>query len=76
MKRAVILLLIFTLPLFAQPKFFASKKSTRYHIAKCDWAKQIASVNLRGYKTRAEAKKAGLKPCKVCDPDSMYIRKK
>jgi len=48
--------------------FVASKYSAVFHRPDCRWAQNIAKENLVGYMTRAEALKAGKRPCKSCKP--------
>jgi len=52
----------------AQYKYVASKNSKVFHTADCSWAKRISPKNLVGYNSRAEAIKAGKRPCKLCKP--------
>lgn len=51
-------------------KFYASKKSNKYHYPSCRWAKKIKSYNLITFNSVGEAKRAGYVPCKVCKPPS------
>jgi hypothetical protein len=48
--------------------FVSSKSSQVFHRPDCRWAQNIASGNLLGYKSRAEAVQAGKRPCKTCKP--------
>lgn len=49
-------------------KFVASKKSNKFHKKTCTYAKKIKSKNKITFKSRAQAKKCGYKPCKRCCP--------
>ena len=49
-------------------KFYASKKSNKYHYPSCRWAKKIKASNLIIFSSVGEAKRAGYVPCKVCRP--------
>ena len=46
----------------------ASKSSSVFHRPDCRWAQNIAEQNRVTYKSRAEAIKAGKRPCKSCKP--------
>ncbi len=52
----------------AEYKYVASKNSKVFHKPDCIWAGRIKPENLTGYNSRAEAKKAGKRPCKRCKP--------
>lgn len=52
----------------AKYKFVASKNSDVFHRPDCSSAKRIKPVNLVGYSSRAEALRAGKRPCKRCKP--------
>jgi hypothetical protein len=39
-----------------------------YHLAQCDWVKQILNKNRVTFSSSAEASLAGYKPCQVCSP--------
>lgn len=52
----------------AKNKYVASKNSKVFHRANCNWAERIKRQNLIGYNSRAEAVKAGNRPCKQCEP--------
>ena len=52
----------------AEYKFVASKNSDVFHRPDCSSAKRIKPANLVGYNSRAEALKAGKRPCKRCKP--------
>ena len=52
----------------AEYKFVASKNSNVFHKPDCSSAKRIKPANLVGYNSRAEALKAGKRPCKRCKP--------
>ena len=45
-----------------------SRHSRVYHYYKCPWAKKIAPENLVTFKSISEAKAAGRRPCKFCNP--------
>lgn len=49
-------------------KYVASRNSEVFHRPGCQWAERIKPENLIGYKSRAEAVKAGKRPCRVCKP--------
>jgi methylphosphotriester-DNA--protein-cysteine methyltransferase len=45
------------------------KETKMYHRADCKWVKEIEKAGTRvDFKTVAEAKKAGMKPCGDCKP--------
>ncbi len=48
--------------------FYGSKRSNVYHRASCRYVARINSGNLISFSSRAEAQKAGYRPCKVCLP--------
>lgn len=48
--------------------YVASKYRKSFHYTWCSWAKKISEKNRKYFKTRQEAIKAGLRPCKVCNP--------
>jgi len=48
--------------------FVSSASSQVFHRPDCRWARNIASGNLVGYKSRPEAVQAGKRPCKTCKP--------
>jgi len=52
----------------AEYKFVASKNSDVFHRPDCSSAKRIKAANLVDYNSRAEALKAGKRPCKRCKP--------
>jgi predicted Ser/Thr protein kinase len=39
-----------------------------YHVPDCNWVQQIASANIVGFATAAEALSHGFKPCRICSP--------
>jgi len=39
-----------------------------YHVANCDWVKQILNKNRVSFTSSTEASLAGYKPCQVCSP--------
>jgi hypothetical protein len=39
-----------------------------YHVAHCDWVKQILNKNRVTFSSSSEASLAGYKPCQVCSP--------
>jgi len=49
-------------------KFYASRKSNKYHYPWCKWAKRINPSNLIIFDSVEEAKRAEYIPCKVCKP--------
>ena len=51
---------------YAPGKFVASNKGAKFHAPKCDWAKKISLNNQVWFKSKAEAKKKGYKPCGLC----------
>jgi hypothetical protein len=55
-------------PPAAKHKYVASKNSKVFHKSECIWAGRIKPENLTGYNSRAEAIKAGKRPCKQCKP--------
>ena len=48
--------------------YYASSKSTVYHLPTCDWAMKISPANLIVFKTKEEAQKKGYHACNVCKP--------
>lgn len=48
--------------------FVASIKREPFHRKSCRWAKKIATHNLVGYASRADAIADGHRPCKICRP--------
>jgi len=52
----------------AKYEYVASKNSKVFHKADCSSAGRIKPENLTGYNSRAEAIKAGKRPCKQCKP--------
>ncbi len=48
--------------------YVASAIREPFHKRDCKWALKISPANLRTFKTREEAIKAGHRPCKVCKP--------
>lgn len=48
--------------------FVGSRKSNVYHRPNCSAAGRIKPENLISFKTKAEAEKAGYRPCKICKP--------
>ncbi len=52
----------------AEYKFVASKNSNVFHRPDCSSAKRIKPENLVGYNSRADALRAGKRPCKRCKP--------
>ena len=49
-------------------KYVASKNSKVFHRPDCEWAQRIKPENLQGFGTRADAIRAGKRPCKRCKP--------
>lgn len=56
------------LPATLQGEYIGSKKSDKYHLPECRYAKKIEWANEIWFKTREEAEAAGYKPCGVCKP--------
>lgn len=54
--------------LAAKYKYVASKNSKVFHRPQCSFAGRIAPKNLVGYNSRADAIRAGKRPCKICKP--------
>jgi hypothetical protein len=52
----------------AKYKYLASKNSKVFHRPLCSSAARISPKNLVGFSTRAEAIRAGKRPCKLCKP--------
>ncbi len=50
-----------------QSFFVASKKSNKFHIPECPFAKNILSENKIIFKSKEEAIKAGFEPCRCVD---------
>jgi len=48
--------------------YVGSRNSNIYHKPSCYWADQISSYNLRTWSTTAQARAAGYRACKVCNP--------
>lgn len=48
--------------------YVASGRSKVFHLPSCSWAKRISEGNLITFHSREEAIKAGLRPCKRCNP--------
>jgi len=82
-RLLVVMSCLAVLPLTAAPKSYPPKtepeakaevivgcKETKlYHKANCKWVKQIEKAGTRvDFKSVAEAKKAGMKPCGDCKP--------
>lgn len=44
---------------FIPGKYLASRKSNKYHVAKCDWAKKISTENQLWFNSEEEAKSKG-----------------
>lgn len=49
-------------------KYVGSKNSNKYHKKTCPSAKKIKSYNKITFKSKAQAKRMGYKPCKKCHP--------
>jgi len=47
-------------------KYVGSKKSNRYHLCTCKWARRISKKNLICFRNEDEAIRKGYVPCKVC----------
>lgn len=58
----------------AEPKaevIVGCKETKLYHKANCKWVKEIDKAGTRvDFKSVAEARKAGMKPCEDCKPGS------
>ncbi len=52
----------------AKYEYVASKNSKVFHKPDCSSARRIKPENLTDYNSRAEAIKAGKRPCKICKP--------
>lgn len=50
--------------------FVGNKDSKVYHKADCKVAAKMKSENKESFASKAEAEKAGYKPCKVCKADA------
>ncbi len=50
-------------------RYVGSKRSDKYHLPDCKWAKKIGTQNQIWFDTIAEAKAAEYKPCSVCKPE-------
>ena len=48
--------------------YVGSRNSNIYHKPSCYWAQQISSHNLITWSTTAQARAAGYRACKVCNP--------
>lgn len=48
--------------------YYASAKSTIYHLPSCKWAARISPKNLLTFSSKAEAESKGYRLCKVCKP--------
>lgn len=48
--------------------YWSSSKSDKFHRPTCRWAQKISPYNLVTFKTREDALRTGLKPCKECKP--------
>jgi len=55
-------------PTPAKYNYVASKNSKVFHRPQCSFAGRIAPKNLVGYNSRADAIRAGKRPCKICKP--------
>lgn len=53
-------------PALAATTVYVTEKGDKYHKATCRYVKDKKTTKM----TAGEAKKKGLKPCKVCKPDS------
>lgn len=49
-------------------KYVGSKNSDKYHKKTCASAKKIKKYNKIFFKSKAQAKRMGYKPCKKCHP--------
>ena len=48
--------------------YVSSKRSKKFHLPECKWAKKISPRNRRVFQSRQEAINVALVPCKVCKP--------
>lgn len=48
--------------------YIASRKSDKYHLPSCKWAKRIKDSNRIRFNSVREAENAGYKACEVCGP--------
>jgi len=48
--------------------YVASVDREPFHKPTCEWAQKISDRTRVGFKSRAEAIKAGHRPCKICRP--------
>ena len=81
-KLVLFILLIFCIGMtfgvaFAEPvdaktvkksKYVGSKNSDKYHKKSCPSAKKIKKYNKITFKSKAQARSMGYKPCKRCHP--------
>lgn len=71
MHRSLFLALLFiSFASLCDAQFVASKKSDKYHIPECQWAKRISESNLLTFETVEKAVESGYQPCKVCKPSA------
>ena len=69
MKKAIFTVVVcFLICATANAQYVGSKKSDKYHIQECRWAKRISESNLVTFASVAEATHAEYQPCKVCKP--------
>ncbi|NLF31586.1 MAG: hypothetical protein GX591_11955 [Planctomycetes bacterium] len=47
----------------------ANARSMRFHRPTCPAAERIHPANIRRFRTHADARAAGYRPCRACDPD-------
>ena len=48
--------------------YYASTKSSTYHLPSCKYVKAITPDHLVMFRTREQAEHEGYRPCKVCKP--------
>ena len=63
----IIALLLISVSLKAQV-FYKTPSGTKYHLATCRMVKNVSEQI-----TSSEAIKLGLQPCKICNPQNIYL---
>jgi methylphosphotriester-DNA--protein-cysteine methyltransferase len=66
-----ITLIMVCAPLLLSGEYWGSKRSDKYHLLSCEWAKKISPSNKRVFGSVNEAQAAGYVGCKVCRPPSV-----
>ena len=51
-----------------EKQFIGSINGDKYHYPNCEWAQRIKPENEVWFSSPAEAREAGYKPCKACEP--------